>query len=304
MSENQIKVDVLIATYKRERLLGKLLESLGAQRLEDGVSLRIIVIDNDAKKTAKVTTETFFRGTSLPHIYDVQSEKNIALARNKALSYASADYLAFIDDDEWAESDWLQKLLHAMKKYDADVVFGPVVPWFLENAPEWIRRGGFFTRQENKTGDIKQDGATGNALIRNTDKLRGELMFKSLYGLTGGEDTELFSRLHRKGAKLVWCNEAKVYEEIAVERMNVKWLALRAMRGGQVFATITYKKLSLVGKGYWLLKRAGLLFLCCVIFPFALFLGREKWVWVLCKIMANGGQLGVLFSEKIYQEYK
>jgi succinoglycan biosynthesis protein ExoM len=94
-----VSVDVCIATYKRLDLIRQLLESLAVQTIIDSLKLRIIIIDNDPEKSAKTTVDTFFSDKDIAYIYDVQPEKNISLTRNKALDYATADYLAFIDDD-------------------------------------------------------------------------------------------------------------------------------------------------------------------------------------------------------------
>ena len=49
--------------------------------------------------------------------YAVEPERNIALARNRALSLARGEKLAFIDDDEMASPFWLSTLLAAEKRY-------------------------------------------------------------------------------------------------------------------------------------------------------------------------------------------
>ena len=50
---------ICIATYKRPILLKKLLESLFAQKVSEEISLEIIVVDNDAKETAKEICSMF-----------------------------------------------------------------------------------------------------------------------------------------------------------------------------------------------------------------------------------------------------
>lgn len=100
------KIDVCIATYKRPQLLKKLLLSLVGQETGGEFSFSIIVTDNDAQRSAEpVVRELNASGQKI--IYAVEPEQNISLARNKSLSFATGDYIATIDDDEYADPRWL-----------------------------------------------------------------------------------------------------------------------------------------------------------------------------------------------------
>lgn len=299
-----INIDICIATYKRVDLLKKLLESLAVQILDESIKTRIIIIDNDPKKSAQSMVNAFFAKKDLPYIYDTQPEKNIAITRNKALDYTDANFLAFIDDDEWATPDWLNNLLLACRQYDADVVFGPVMPQFPDVTPDWILKGGFFNRNTSKSGDVKTHGGTGNTLVRNPKKFKTILRFDREFGLTGGEDTDLFHRLYLSGAKLVWSDTALVYEVIPPERMTVNWMLKRALRGGQIYAKVYLKEFSITQKAIWFFKRISYLGLSIIFLPFAFFIDKHSWVWALSKVLANYGQLSMIFFDKAYQEYR
>ncbi|MDP3334166.1 MAG: glycosyltransferase family 2 protein [Methylococcaceae bacterium] len=298
-----ISIDICIATYKRPELLRQLLKSLSEQTINDTYKVRIIVIDNDSEASAKNTVISFFSATNLAYIYDIQPEKNISITRNKALEHVSADYLAFIDDDEWAVPDWLNQLLKASQQFNADIVFGPVLPQFPEDTPRWVLQGGFFNR-DDKTGAVMAHGASGNVLIRAPKLFNNTLYFDPEYGLTGGEDTELFHRLYLHGAKLIWCNEALAYEVIPQERMTVNWLVKRALRGGQIYAKVYLKDYSLPDRIIWFIKRISYLGITIISLPVAFLMGKSRWVWVLRKLMANYGQLSMLFTNYAYKEYK
>ena len=43
---------------------------------------------------------------------------------------SSGDYIAIIDDDETADKHWIRNLIDTLVKFDADVVFGYVLPVF------------------------------------------------------------------------------------------------------------------------------------------------------------------------------
>jgi len=301
---NITSVDICIATYKRPDLLRKLLKSLSEQTIINKIKVRIIIIDNDPEKSAENIVTGFFSDKKLTYIYDMQPQKNIALTRNKALEYSNADYLAFIDDDEWAADDWLNALLQAANEYEADVVFGLVVPQLPEDAPGWIREGGFFSSVAIKTGELRQYGPSNNTLVRNSTRNKPFLHFNPDYGLTGGEDTDLFYRLFLDGAKLISCQEAIVYETVAYDRMTISWLVKRSFGSGQVYARIFNNNQPFNKIIIFFIKRFAYLLLAFTAFLFSLLMGKARWVWALRKFVTNVGQLSMLFTNKPYQGYK
>lgn len=54
---------------------------------------------------------------------------------------ATGDYIATIDDDDYADRQWLLNLYRAIITYGADIVHGPVVWEFPAGTPDYIRVG-------------------------------------------------------------------------------------------------------------------------------------------------------------------
>ena len=295
-------VDICIATYKRPALLRELLESLEEQQVEPGVEFRIIVVDNDSAESAREIVACFKSTSNLSVIYDVEPVQNIALARNRAMKHARADFVVFIDDDEFATPGWLEQLVSTAKTYEADVVFGPVLPLLPDNAPDWVVQGGFFERPRRVTGSVRKHGGTGNTIVNRQALKKLGFQFNRDFGLTGGGDTELFFRMHNEGYKLVWCDTALVYERIPQERMRVKWIIRRAFRGGQTYASIFCPSMSLAMKIFWGCKRLFYLTCSLAALPF-LWLVRRSWgVAALQKAASNLGQLRYRSANQ-FQEY-
>ena len=141
-------------------------------------------------------------------------------------------------------------------------------------------------------------------MIRVSEKIKPLLHFDADFGLTGGEDTDLFYRLYLYGAKLISCQEAVVYDNIPNERMTINWLIKRSFRSGQVYAKIFNKNKSAYKVSIFILQRFAYLLFACIAFLLTLIMGKARWVWFLCKIMTNAGQLSTLLTSKLYQEYK
>jgi glucosyl-dolichyl phosphate glucuronosyltransferase len=59
-------------------------------------------------------------------------------ARNSAAEEASADVLVFLDDDAWAEPDWIERLLVVYDRPDVVAVGGASLPDYETARPDWF----------------------------------------------------------------------------------------------------------------------------------------------------------------------
>jgi succinoglycan biosynthesis protein ExoM len=301
-----MRLSVCIPTCRRAPRLAALLDDLVAQHL---LPDEVVVVDNDVQGSARDVVERC-RAAGAPFTlrYEVQPMRNISLTRNRSVALAAGEWLAFIDDDERAAPDWLQRLMAAQAGHLGDVVLGPVEPVVPDEAPAWIRRGGFYRWARMASGSVVPLNRLrfGNVLLR-AALLRGMAApFDPAYGLTGGEDGDLLTRLAQRGARIVWCDEAVVHEPVEPARLSLRWLLLRALRGGQDHARhLLGGRFGPLGPaGVWrFVLRAGLqagvaATLALLVWP----AGRHRAVHWLMKAAANLGKLSVLLGWH-YREY-
>lgn len=225
-----MNIAICIATFKRPKGLNRVLKSIQLLKLSN-ITTKIIIVDNDIEKSAWDVVKNFT--FSLPIVYEVESQRGIPRVRNKLVKLSNdADFIAFIDDDEVAHTNWLYELVQVQYKYDADVITGPVTPKFESSPPQWALKGKFYERKKYKTGSIIQYPRTGNVLIRKSmlDLIEGP--FDERLALIGGEDTLLFYKLQQINAKCVWANDAIVEEFLPESRVRILWLFQRAYRLG------------------------------------------------------------------------
>jgi len=230
-------ISVCICTYKRPKLLEKLLLSAEKQDTEGRFYYSIVVIDNDRFESAREIVESYKLRSKLQVSYAVEPEQNIALARNKAVENSNGDFIAFIDDDEFPEHDWLLNLYIAMRKFGAHGVLGPVKPYFETNPPKWVIRGRLCERESFLTGEVIRKPKytrTGNVLLDASIFMDKENWFDPLFGKSGGEDKDFFKRMIQRGKIFVWCNEAVVNEVVPEERLNRLYFIRRALLQGVV----------------------------------------------------------------------
>jgi succinoglycan biosynthesis protein ExoM len=221
-------VQVCLLTYRRPELLRLALKSLLCQTALSmpEMVVHILVIDNHDRQSGRPVFDEVFDVSKVLARYLCEPARGLSVARNRALDEsAGMDFVAFVDDDEAADPEWLEQLLQGAADFGAEVVTGPVWPRHVQS-PDWVMRGGFFNAAHRPTGTDVEFVATNNVLLG--ANIVAAFRFDPRFDATGGEDTEFFMRIRRAGKLFVWVNEAVVYECIPPARANVRWLLSRA----------------------------------------------------------------------------
>lgn len=297
-----VVIDVCVATFRRNDMLRVLLESLKSLRTDGLFDYKVIVVDNDKSGGARGVVSCFAESCPREVVYAVQPIKNISMTRNEAVKLSSGCLLAFIDDDEYAEKDWLFNLYCTIKKTQASAALGPVLPVFPMQRPQWVVKGGFYERPRFRTGVTLDSGRTANALVDKKCLSNFIGPFDEKLGLTGGEDTLLFKQILDSGGMLVWCDEAVVYEHVPHERMTLAWLCRRAFRGGQGYAAMFVQEFSALKKVKWFIEKIGIVVIVAPIVVLCMPLSRVVFVWLSIKLAASLGQLSSIGKYR-FQEY-
>ncbi len=229
-------ISVLVCTYNRASMLREALESVARQHLIGSATWELLVVDNGSTdNTAEVVAEfSAAYGSQVRSFYEPRP--GVAAARNRAVSEAQGEWVAFLDDDELAEPDWLETLysfatLHGVPciagavklKLPADVVtpIPAAIAGVLGATPPVPRP--MQLRGRTVPG-------TGNVLIRRD-------LFKTVGAfdetlVEAGEDNDFFRRVRAAGHPLWRTPHAIVQHIIPAERLLPKALRSAAMRTG------------------------------------------------------------------------
>jgi len=297
-------ISVCMCTYKRVHLKNTL-ESISNLKVPDGYDIEVIVVDNDEEKSGKEIVDSFVRDSGRNVKYISEPRKNIAIARNAYLEVASGEWLATIDDDEVADKLWLDNLVRAAIDFDADIVFGNVKAHISDTAPAWVSQCGFFDRKEYPTGTELTSGGTASTLIRSSALSKNDIRFNEFFGHTGGEDSELFHRLHLLGYKLIYCNEAFVSENVELDRLNLNYIFKRALRVGQTYSRYRYgEKSNYLAKSKYLVKCHLKLVSMSLLVLLTYLFGKSTYVKYLVKVADSIGKIGYFLTDKKIELYK
>jgi succinoglycan biosynthesis protein ExoM len=229
-------ISVCILTLQRPEYLSRALNKLMALETGNLFTYSVVVVDNDAEASARITVDGFTSIGGHPVTYVVEPQRNISCARNAGISHASGEYIAFIDDDEYPAPDWLLKLFQTCRASDVDGVLGPVKPYYDFPPPAWVTKGGFFERPSHPTGMVLNwsQTRTGNVLFSRRVLPKDETPFRVECGTAGG-DMDFFRRLMEQGRVFIWCEEAVVFEVVPPSRCRLSYLLKRALMRGSLF---------------------------------------------------------------------
>lgn len=240
MRDSDRLLSVCICTYKRPEGLRCALHSLAAMLVPAKCSLEILVVDNEASGSASAVVQEFCSTYPLLNLrYLLEPTPGVSHARNRCLEMATGELIAFFDDDEFVDQDWLAALLDCMDRTQADAVFGPVLPFFDAPPSPWLLASGFNDRLRFPTGTELpwRETRTGNVMLRRS-MIEGGHRFATNFARTGGEDSHFFAMAKRRGLKLIWCDEALVHETVTAERLTPSWVLHRAFMGGRTYVRL------------------------------------------------------------------
>ena len=248
-SARHYRIAITVPTFKRPQSLRNLTDHLEPQiknlyeRKNNPLTIKLFIAENDlsAREGAAIVAAI---GKNFPCevtcLYE--SRKGVSIVRNTLTEAAldwKADFILFIDDDEWPCEQWIEKMVDTADTFTADIVSAPVIPSYEGTPPAWITQGRFFEDDDYETGALPDIKRTSNLLIRSSwlnDRqiFRRGNWFSERLGHYGGEDSMLIETLIKQGAKHVWCHEATVKENIPKQRQTVAYLANRAYRFGNI----------------------------------------------------------------------
>ena len=218
--------------------------------------------------------------------YAVQPERNIALARNTAVTHAQGQFIVFIDDDEFPVSGWLLNLFRTCEAHNVAGVLGPVKPHFDEKPPRWLVKGGFYERPTHPTGFEMSwsECRTGNVIFRRSILDPSEPGFRREFG-AGGEDQDFFRRMIQRGHRFIWCDEAVAYEVVPPSRWSRRFMIHRALlRGRNTFRHPKHRALNLM-------KSAVAVPVYSLMLPVLFFAGQHYFMKYLIKLADHAGRL-------------
>ena len=149
------KVSVIIPVYNVEKFLYRCVDSVLNQTLRE---LEIILVDDGSPDSSPQMCDEFKAQDSRIKVIH-KTNGGLASARNAGLRVASAEYVFFLDSDDWLELDGLEHLCNLAKEHQVDFVRYRAIrtgwPGLPEHAPCMLEPareipGGFYDKERIK----------------------------------------------------------------------------------------------------------------------------------------------------------
>lgn len=242
-----VTISVVIPTYNRAPLLKNILTCMVAQETGGAFTYEVLVIDDaSSDNTAEVVRE-IAEQASVPVRYILEEGKGYTHVLNRAVEEFRGQWLAFFDDDQMTDTNWLQQLFAVTQKEKVGMVGGPI----CIDLPESVLAGiGPVCRDlYGESHDIGRPGLNWDAppLPSGGNRLVARYVFEQIGGfdenmLTGGCDRDFLLRAVAAGIPMGWAPGALGRHLIPAERITYEHIKWYSLQFGCSFAYIDEKR--------------------------------------------------------------
>lgn len=227
-----MRLDLLVATFRRPQLLADLLRSLFAAERPSGLQVRIIIVNNDAESDL-AHLASLIAAAPFPVLLLAEPRRGKSRALNLGLRAANADFIGLLDDDERVAPTWFQVAHAALAPGHLDFIGGPMRPAWHSPPPDWIPAGypavlGIVDSGPHRvryTRDLPAMLVGGNAIIRRTmlesiGRFAPELGPQEAHRLMSCEDEDVYIRLLNAGAVGEYLPTLVIYHHVHRDRVR------------------------------------------------------------------------------------
>jgi glycosyltransferase involved in cell wall biosynthesis len=232
-------VSIIICCHNSERRIADVLSHLQLQKFDRKVDWEIIVVDNASTDNTGITVMQVWDKKPLTFLKVVNERKpGLIYARLTGVLEAQYDIISFIDDDNWVEPRWIEKVFAIFEK---DTMIGACggkpFAGFEKDAPAWFTefQGNFaIGDQQEESGYVnKSRSFLWGAGLSVRKSLFQEIQKKGYrWTMTGrkgnlllaGDDSEICKAVLLMGYKLYYQKDLTLVHYMPEERLTDKKL--------------------------------------------------------------------------------
>ena len=141
-------VSVIVPVYKVEDVLARCLDSLCRQSLKE---IEIILVDDASPDRSGEICEEYAEKDSRFRVIHHLEHRGVAAARNTGIAHASADYLMFVDSDDWVHVDFCKLPYECALQHHVELVMFERCYVDKDGLRKQIQR-----KEKRKTGRVTQ----------------------------------------------------------------------------------------------------------------------------------------------------
>lgn len=253
-------VSIVVITFNRAHMLQRALKNLAALEPDDQWSCEIVVVNNASTDSTNEVIAEAAKTSPIPIRGVEEMRPGVSHARNKGVAESRGDWIAFVDDDELPEPDWMRKMAGFAREREIPIVGGvvrvvydePGYPVAAAAYQELLGRQAPFT-VPLPVSPTRLPG-TDNVLVH---RRVFEKVGQFNPALSDGEDHDLFMRALDAGFTGWFTPEAVVDHLTPGYRMTEAYIRWRYLRYGKNRAQFDKKHTSFPKWCIILVARAG-----------------------------------------------
>lgn len=299
--KNSLKTEIsfvllAICTFKRPNIFSKCLETVSKLILPENIKVELLVIDNDEEASAKEIVQNFQASAKIKVNYFIEKNRGLSNARNRLIAEAvniCASHVAMFDDDILLPENWLVNYINYYNNNeDSVIITAASYAAFTEKPPKYIEKNDLFKcSTTKKTGQIRNDAASGNVFFPISIITDLNLKFNNEYVFMGGEDGKFFEEASNKGATIVWCNDCFNRELNSSDKINIAWIIKRSHYNGYSAAQNAIKRKTKSFKFMYKIRQILSFIVNCFILPFSIILGFTAFINMLGFVAKSLGRV-------------
>jgi glycosyltransferase involved in cell wall biosynthesis len=235
---------LVITTYKRPEQLTRALRSAEQLRPSNTLQAELLVVDNNSPPDTRAAFDAVAaRWSGLPLRYAFEPCQGVSHARNRAIAESQASWIAYMDDEQTIDPDYLVEFEQARHWPSAQCMGGPIRYANAHSLPLWlpplIRTIG---QIDLGPESIELDPARtllkgGNFAVRRKtlDVIGG---FDARLGRVGGqllaaEEDDLQTRLYARGGKILYWPGLLQWNYLEPEKLTKAYWRRHAVGSGR-----------------------------------------------------------------------
>ena len=144
------QISVVVAAYNVEKYIGRCIKSVMMQSFEN---LEILVVnDGSLDNTASIVKDLATKDDRI-HLIN-QENGGLSAARNTGIKYAKANYIAFLDGDDYIHENMYEKLYDKIISTKADLVLCNFLKVWENDSFEIVKKEKSTFKKTNLDGDF------------------------------------------------------------------------------------------------------------------------------------------------------
>ena len=118
MNINQPQISIIVPAYNAQGTIKRCINSLLNQTFKD---FEIVVVEDSSTDSTFQILDGYARSQDCVRLFQKENE-GIGAARNFGLECAKGKFIAWLDADDWAEPNMLERMINAALQYEAQAV--------------------------------------------------------------------------------------------------------------------------------------------------------------------------------------